>query len=266
MITLTHLQDKKQKNEKFACLTCYEASFANLMNRANIEVILVGDSLGMVVQGKPSTLGVSVADMAYHTQNVARANDHALIMADLPFMSYARLEDAVANARILMQAGANVVKLEGGANLVPIIEVLTQAGAPCCVHLGLTPQSVNLFGGYKVQGKTTDHAQKLLADAQAVVQAGAALLVLECVPAHLGGAITQAVDVPVIGIGAGKQTDGQILVMQDMLGMTIGKQPRFIHDFLSDPHNEDHSILGAFLHYRQAVITGKFPNRSHEFA
>lgn len=165
-ITLTTLQKKKQAGEKFSCLTCYDASFAHAMQTAGIDTILVGDSLGMVVQGHSSTLPVSVADMAYHTTNVARANTHALIITDLPFMSYATVADAVASSRAVMQAGANVVKIEGGSELAPIVELLSKNGVPVCVHLGLTPQSVNVFGGYKVQGKDESSAKKLLNDAQ----------------------------------------------------------------------------------------------------
>lgn len=263
--TLSTLNQYKQKGEKFSCLTCYDAMFARMMAQAKIDTILIGDSLGMVVQGHSSTLPVSVADMAYHTANVARANHTALIIADLPFMSYARLDDAITNSRILMQAGANVIKLEGGAELCPIIDVLSKAGTPCCVHLGLTPQSVNVLGGYKVQGKTEDAASRLLADVEAVVKAGAVLLVLECVPAQLAKQISQSVSIPVVGIGAGADTDGQVLVMHDMLGLSHGRTPRFVHDFLTDERNQDRSILGAFALYHQSVKDGSFPRVEHQF-
>ena len=265
MITLTTLNKYKKEGRKFSCLTCYDAMFAKMMQNAEIDTILIGDSLGMVVQGHDSTLPVSVDDMAYHTANVARSNKHALILADLPFMSYSTLNDAIANARTLMQAGAHVIKIEGGAELIGIISTLAQAGTPTCVHLGLTPQSVNVFGGYRVQGKSDEAADKLLSDAKAVVAAGASLLVLECVPAPLAKAVTEAVDVPVIGIGAGADTDGQVLVMHDMLGVTHGRVARFVHDFLSDERNQSRSVEGAFALFHQSVIEGSYPQQQHQF-
>lgn len=265
MTTLSTLLQFKKSGTKFSCLTCYDAMFARMMAQAKIEVILIGDSLGMVVQGHNSTLPVTVADMAYHTANVARANSEALILADLPFMSYAVLYEAIANSRTLMQAGAHVIKVEGGFELCELISTLAHAGTPTCVHLGLTPQSVNVFGGYKVQGRGTDAAAKLLNDAKAVVEAGAAMLVLECVPSEVAKAVTKAVHVPVIGIGAGADTDGQVLVMHDMLGMTHGRTPRFVHDFLTDPKNEAHSIEGAFALFQSEVRAGNFPKAQHQF-
>lgn len=265
MITLSTLQKYKRDGKKFTCLTCYDAMFARMMQNAGIDTILIGDSLGMVVQGHDSTLPVTVTDMAYHTANVARSNHHALIIADLPFMSYATVADAIANSRTLMQSGAHVVKLEGGRELCETVRILASAGTPSCVHLGLTPQSVNVFGGYKVQGKTDSAADKLLADAKAVVEAGAALLVLECVPATLAKQVTEAVSAPVIGIGAGSDTDGQVLVMHDMLGMVHGRVPRFVHDFLTDERNSAGSIEGAFALYQQAVTEVSFPSDQHQF-
>ncbi len=262
MTTLSTLNKFKKDGIKFTCLTCYDAMFARMMDKAQIDTILIGDSLGMVVQGHNSTLPVTVTDMAYHTANVARSNEHALILADLPFMSYVTLPEA---SRQLMQAGAHVIKIEGGSELCDLVTTLANAGTPTCVHLGLTPQSVNVFGGYKVQGRSDDTADKLLADAQAVVAAGAALLVLECVPAKLAKLVTETVAVPVIGIGAGADTDGQVLVMHDMLGMVHGRVPRFVHDFLSDARNSDRSIEGAFTLYQQAVREGNFPTEQHQF-
>lgn len=240
--------------------------FARMMDKAQIDTILIGDSLGMVVQGHDSTLPVTIDDMAYHTANIARSNDSALILADLPFMSYVTLPEAVTNSRKLMQAGAHVIKIEGGSELCDLVTKLAQAGTPTCVHLGLTPQSVNVFGGYKVQGRDEAAADKLLADAKAVVAAGAALLVLECVPAELAKAVTDAVAVPVIGIGAGADTDGQVLVMHDMLGMAHGRVPRFVHDFLTDERNDAGSIEGAFALYQQSVRDGSFPAEQHQFS
>lgn len=265
MTTLSTLNKFKREGTKFTCLTCYDAMFARMMDKAQIDTILIGDSLGMVVQGHDSTLPVSIADMIYHTANVARSNEHALILADLPFMSYAMLPEAIANSRALMQAGAHVIKIEGGSELCELVTILANAGTPTCVHLGLTPQSVNVFGGYKIQGRSDESADKLLSDAKAVVAAGAALLVLECVPAKLAKAVTEAVAVPVIGIGAGADTDGQVLVMHDMLGMVHGRAPRFIHDFLTDERNTERSIEGAFILYQQSVRAGSFPAQQHQF-
>jgi len=265
MTTLSTLNKFKKDGIKFTCLTCYDSMFARMMDNAQIDAILIGDSLGMVVQGHDSTLPVTVDDMAYHTANIARSNNHALILADLPFMSYVTLPEAVANSRRLMQAGAHVIKIEGGSELCDLVTTLAQAGTPTCVHLGLTPQSVNVFGGYKIQGRG-DAADKVLADAKAVVAAGAALLVLECVPAALAKTITEAVSVPVIGIGAGADTDGQVLVMHDMLGMVHGRAPRFVHDFLTDERNTARSIEGAFALYQQSVREMTFPAESHQFS
>lgn len=230
-ITLSTLNKLKAEGKTFSCLTCYEASFAHAMQLADIDTILIGDSLGMVVQGQSSTLPVGVQDMVYHTQNVVRGNSHALILCDLPFMSYATLSDAITSAKAVMQAGANVVKIEGGSELSDTVKVLTNNGVPVCVHLGLTPQSVNVFGGYKVQGKTDAQADKLMRDCTAVVNAGASLLLLECVPAPLAKAVTERFDVPVIGIGAGVDTDGQVLVMHDMLGIYTRKPAKFVKNF-----------------------------------
>lgn len=269
MITLSTLREFKKEGRKFSCLTCYDALFGKMMEAAQVDTILIGDSLGMVVQGHDSTLPVTVDDIAYHTANVARANKHALIMADLPFMSYATHEDAITNARQVMQAGAHVIKVEGGSELCDIVTVLANAGTPTCVHLGLTPQSVNVFGGYKVQGKSEDSAIQLLDDAKAVVEAGAALLLLECVPAPLAKKVTDSVDVPVIGIGAGADTDGQVLVMHDMLGVTHGRVARFVHDFLTDERNQNGdnkgSVEGAFALFHQSVIEGSYPKIEHQF-
>ena len=264
-ITLSTLNKYKATGEKFSCLTCYDASFAASMQAAGVDSILVGDSLGMVVQGQASTLPVTVADMVYHTANVARANTHALIMTDLPFMSYATLDDAIASSRAVMQAGAHMVKIEGGRNLTQIVSTLADNGVPTCVHLGLTPQSVNVFGGYKVQGKTDEAANRLIEDCHAVTAAGAAVLLLECVPAELAKTITQSVDVPVIGIGAGVDTDGQVLVMHDMLGVYMRKPAKFVKDFLTDPKNASRSIQGAFELYHEEVKQKAFPTPAHSF-
>ena len=265
MITLSTLRKYKKDGKKFSCLTCYDAMFGKMMAMAEVDSILIGDSLGMVVQGHESTLPVSVADIAYHTANVTRANKHAFVMADLPFMSYVTLEDGIKNSRTVMQAGAHAVKIEGGAELCDLVQAMTQAGTPICVHLGLTPQSVNVFGGYKVQGKTDAKADKLLADAKAVVEAGASLLLLECVPAELAKQVTELSSVPVIGIGAGADVDGQVLVMHDMLGVVEGRTPRFVHDFLTDERNSEGSVKGAFATFHQAVRNGEYPKEENWF-
>lgn len=264
-MTLSTLTKYKQQGEKFSCLTCYDASFASLMQLAGIEVILVGDSLGMVVQGHSSTLPVSVIDMAYHTANVARGNTHALIMTDLPFMSYATINDAIKSSCAAMQAGANMVKVEGGRELVPIVELLTKKGVPVCVHLGLTPQSVNVFGGYKVQGKTNTQAEKLLTDCDILVKAGASMVLLECVPSALAAKVTKSTPVPVIGIGAGVDTDGQVLVMHDMLGVHTRPPARFVKDFLKDVGNQTGDIVGAFANFHRSVKDKTFPSSEHTF-
>lgn len=264
-VTLSTLNKLKANGETFSCLTCYDASFAHAMQVADIDTILIGDSLGMVVQGQTSTLPVTVADMVYHTKNVARSNSHALILCDLPFMSVATLERALDSAQAVMQAGAHVVKIEGGAELSEIVSVLAKNGVPTCVHLGLTPQSVNVFGGYKVQGKTESQAEKLMKDCEAVVNAGASILLLECVPAELAKKVRDTFPVPVIGIGAGVDCDGQVLVMHDMLGVYTRKPAKFVKDFLTAEENETKNIVGAFKAYHKAVKERTFPTLEHSF-
>ncbi len=265
MISLSHLKGFKSQGRKFSCLTCYDASMAKAMELAEIDSILIGDSLGMCIQGHDSTLPVTVADMAYHTAAVRRANQHAFILCDLPFLSYATLNDALVNSRTVMQAGAQMIKIEGGAWLSEIVENLTRNGVPVCVHLGLTPQSVNLFGGYKLQAKTREAADHLIADCKAVVAAGAAILLLECVPAQLGKEIAELFpEVPVIGIGAGVETDGQVLVVQDMLGLTFGRVARFVRNFMKEQSGET-AILDAIKAYHAAVQDQSFPAEEHTF-
>lgn len=262
-VSLSTLREMKGRGEKFTVLTCYDATFAQSMNAAGVETLLVGDSLGMVLQGRDSTLPVTVDEMAYHTACVARGNQTALLMADMPFMSYATPEDALANAATLMRAGAHLVKLEGGAWLADTVTRLVQGGIPACVHMGLTPQSVNVFGGYKVQGRGDDAAEQMLHDAKAVEAAGAALLLLECVPRILAARITAALTIPVIGIGAGSDCDGQVLVVHDMLGLHAGKPARFVKNFLAE--SDDGSITGAFRAYVAAVKAGTYPAPEHGF-
>ncbi|WP_343595385.1 3-methyl-2-oxobutanoate hydroxymethyltransferase [Acinetobacter sp.] len=265
MISLNDLRQFKLQGRKFSCLTCYDASMAKVMEVAEIDSILIGDSLGMAIQGHDSTLPVSVADMVYHTAAVRRANQHAFIMTDLPFMSYATVPDAIANARAVMQAGAQMVKIEGGAWLAETVEVLTRNGVPVCMHLGLTPQSVHVFGGYKLQARTREAADQLLDDCHALVNAGAAILLLECVPAQLGKEVAETFPhIPVIGIGAGNETDGQVLVVQDMLGLTMGKVAKFVRNFMTEQSGSQ-AILDAFRAYHQAVQDQSFPSSEYTF-
>jgi 3-methyl-2-oxobutanoate hydroxymethyltransferase len=260
-VTLRTLQQRKQNGEKFSVLTAYDACFSRLISEAGVDVMLIGDSLGMVLQGHDSTLPVTTAQLAYHTAAVARGNQGSLIMADLPFMAGATLERALTAAHELMQAGANLVKLEGAGWLADTITVLKRNGVPVCAHLGLTPQSVNAFGGYRVQGREKADAEQLIADAQLLEQAGADVLLLECVPRDVSAALTRAVSVPVIGIGAGPECDGQVLVMHDLLGISPGKPARFVRNFAA----EGLDIRGAFAAYDKAVKDGSFPAAEHCF-
>ena len=261
-VTLTTLLELKQRGEKISMLTCYDATFAATACAAGVEILLIGDSLGMVLQGHDSTLPVTVADMAYHTAAVKRGNKGALILCDLPFMSSATLEQTYQSCTQLMQAGAHMVKLEGGAWLAESVRLLAERGIPACIHLGLTPQSVNVFGGYKVQGRGEQQAQKMLDEALALEQAGAALLLLECVPSELAARISRAVRIPVIGIGAGSDTDGQVLVLHDMLGLSLsGRTPKFVRNFMQGQS----SISDAISLYTRSVKDQSFPAAEHEF-
>ena len=263
MVTLNTLKKMKTDGEKIAMLTCYEASFAALMNRAGVDALLVGDSLGMTVQGRDSTLPVTLAEMCYHTAAVARGNSNAMIVADLPFGAYQQSrEQAFAAAAELMQAGAHVVKLEGGAFMADTTAFLQQRGIPVCAHIGLTPQSVHALGGYKVQGKGDGAAERLLADARAHDAAGAAMILMEAVPAELGSRVTQAVSCPTIGIGAGAGCDGQVLVMHDMLGVYPGKTARFVKNFMDGQS----SVQAAVEAYVRAVKEQTFPAAEHTFS
>ena len=262
MITVSTLNKMKQAGEKIAMLTCYEASFASLMSDAGVDMLLVGDSLGMTVQGHDSTLPVTLADMVYHTRAVARGNKNAMIVTDLSFGSFQQnKEQAFAAAVELMQAGAHMVKLEGGVWMAETTEFLQMRGIPVCAHIGLTPQSVNAFGGYKVQGKGDVAAQVLLADAQAHADAGAALVLLECAPAALAAEVTRSIACPTIGIGAGVDCDGQVLVMHDILGVFPGKTARFVRNFMQ---GQD-SIQAAVGAYVNAVKKSEFPAAEHQF-
>ncbi|NXZ88374.1 3-methyl-2-oxobutanoate hydroxymethyltransferase [Serratia fonticola] len=259
--TLSHLRQWKQEQRKFATITAYDASFAQLFEEQGIKVLLVGDSLGMTLQGHDSTLPVTVADVAYHTRAVRHGAPASLLLADLPFMSYATPELACQSAAEVMRAGANMVKIEGGSWLCETVKMLTERAVPVCGHLGLTPQSVNVFGGYKVQGRDELAAKQLLIDAQNLELAGMQLLVLECVPTELARQVTEALSIPVIGIGAGNATDGQILVMHDALGITGGHTPKFAKNFLA----QGGDIRGAVQLYIREVEQGIYPDEAHSF-
>ncbi|WP_413112986.1 3-methyl-2-oxobutanoate hydroxymethyltransferase [Thaumasiovibrio sp. DFM-14] len=260
-ITINDLQKWKQEGRKFASVTAYDASFAKLFEEQTMPVVLVGDSLGMVLQGKNDTLDVSIDDIAYHTRSVRAGNQLSLLMADMPFMSYATPEQACHNAAILMRAGANMVKLEGGAFLAQTVKALTERAVPVCAHLGLTPQSVNIFGGFKVQGRDQLAADNMLNDALALQNAGAQIILLECVPGELAERITQALDVPVIGIGAGNKTDGQILVMHDMFGISANYMPKFSKNYLKET-GDMRSAVSRYIHDVEHKI---FPGPEHTF-
>lgn len=259
-VTLATLRKYKTAGEKFACLTAYDASFARALEDAGVEVLLVGDSLGMVIQGHDSTLPVMVADVVYHTACVRRGSKRALVIADMPFMSAATVAQALGNAaRLMQEGGAHMIKLEGAGPVTEVVQALAQRGIPVCAHLGLLPQSVNKLGGYRVQGRDATSAKAILDDARALEAAGADLLVLECVPAALGAEITASLAIPVIGIGAGPQCDAQVLVLHDLLGITPGQRPRFSRDFSADGAG----ITGAVRAYVEAVKGGAFPGPEH---
>ncbi|GBU09745.1 3-methyl-2-oxobutanoate hydroxymethyltransferase [Gammaproteobacteria bacterium] len=262
MITINTLRKMKLNCDKIAMLTCYEASFAKISEDAGVDILLVGDSLGMTMLGYSSTLPVSLADMCYHTRAVANGSKHALILADLPFGSYQKSKEQAFEAAVaLMQAGAHMVKLEGGAYLAQTTAFLQERGIPVCAHIGLTPQSVNTLGGYRIQGKTDQDAAILLNDAKAHEDAGADLILMECVPASLAKDVTAAISCPSIGIGAGIDCDGQVLVLHDILGIYSGKSARFVHNFMEGAP----SIQAALKAYVAAVKSGTFPALKHSF-
>jgi 3-methyl-2-oxobutanoate hydroxymethyltransferase len=261
LVTISKLQEMRQAGEKIAVLTAYDASFAALMDQAGIDVILIGDSLGNIVQGESSTLPVTIEHMVYHTGCVVKGQKSAFLVADMPFGSYSTPNDAMLNAAQLMRAGAHMVKLEGGAWLTETVKFLVERSIPVCAHLGLLPQSVHTLGGFKVQGKSAESAQTLINDAKALQEAGAQLLVLEAIPSELGKKVTEAIQIPTIGIGAGPDCSGQVLVMHDMLGAFPGRSPKFVKNFLTGQS----SIEEAFRCYVQEVKTGKFPGPEHCF-
>lgn len=260
-ITLTRLREMKQAREKITSLTAYDASFARLLDAAGVDVLLVGDSLGMVLHGAETTLGVRVGDMIYNTRHVRAGTKRAMIITDMPFMSYTTPAQALGNAaRLMHEGGAEVIKLEGGSRQVETVRHLVNNEIPVCAHLGLTPQSVHKLGGYRVQGRSEETAAQIRADAQALQEAGAGILVLECVPRALAAEITSCLDIPVIGIGAGGDCDGQVLVLHDMLGIS-GKQPRFSRNYMENAQ----SIQMAVSNYVEDVKTGRFPAQEQTF-
>lgn len=268
---LNTLLTKARAGEKIAMLTCYDATFAKLLALAGVDVLLVGDSLGMVVQGAANTLDVTMQDMIYHTRMVAKGAPASVVMADMPAGSYEHdTATALANAQTLLAAGAHIVKIEGGNEMVATARYLVEQGVPVCAHLGFTPQSVEKLGGYKIQGKTEESANIMLADAQAMAEAGVSMVLFEMIPAALATKITESIPVPTIGIGAGAGCSGQVLVLQDLLGIYSGpaekapqdyKAPRFAQNFLQ----QSGSIQQAVEAYVQAVKTGKFPETRHSY-
>ncbi|MEZ9944410.1 3-methyl-2-oxobutanoate hydroxymethyltransferase [Vibrio breoganii] len=261
-VTINTLMKLKEEGRKFASSTAYDASFAQLFEQQEMPVLLVGDSLGMVLQGKPDTLPVTVEEVAYHTRCVRAGSPNCLLMADMPFMSYATPQQACIEAAKLMQAGANMVKLEGGSWLAETVRMLTERAVPVCAHLGLTPQSVNIFGGFKVQGREQEQADQMVKDALELQAAGAQIILLECIPADLAERITNALNVPVIGIGTGNVTDGQILVMHDMFGISANYMPKFSKNFLA----ETGDMRSAVAKYISDVESGAFPGPDHTIA
>ncbi|GIX35553.1 MAG: 3-methyl-2-oxobutanoate hydroxymethyltransferase [Lysobacteraceae bacterium] len=262
-VTVPSLRQRKARGERLSMVTCYDASFAARLEAAGVELILVGDSLGMVVQGHRHTLGVTVDHMVYHSAAVARGARRPLLIVDLPYQAAATPERALhAAARLQAEGNAAMVKLEGGAgHVLDAIRFLVERDIPVCGHLGLTPQSVHRLGGFRLQGREPDAARLLREQALAVQQAGAELLVLECVPSALATEITALLEIPTIGIGAGPGCDGQVLVMHDLLGVTPGRRPRFVRDFLA----EGGSVEGAFRRFVEAVREGSFPGPEHSY-
>jgi len=260
-VTVPSLLAMRAAGNKIAMLTCYDASFASLMDRCGVEILLIGDSLGMVCAGHDSTLPVTVADMVYHTASVARGNKHALVLADMPFGAYGNPQQAYDSAVQLMRAGAQMIKIEGGAWLADTVRLLVERGIPVCAHIGLTPQFVHQLGGFRVQGKTDAGAERLRNDALALQAAGAALVLLEAVPAALGKEVTELLSVPTIGIGAGPDCSGQVLVMHDLLGVFPGRKARFVKNFMDGQT----SIDAAVTSYVTAVKDGSFPAAEHCF-
>ncbi len=261
-VSLATLQKMKGAGEKIACITCYDASFGVLVDAADADVVLVGDSLGMVLQGHDTTVPVTMDDIVYHCRATARGIHRPLLMADLPFASFPTKEVALANSvRLMQEGGAEIVKLESGSGQFEIVEFLARHDIAVCAHLGLKPQSVHKTGGFRVQGRNVDAAEQMLANAKSLEAAGADVILLECIPSELGQRITQSLSVPVIGIGAGPDTDGQILVLYDVLDITTGRKPRFVRNFMDGAS----SNLDALRRYVRAVKDHSYPAPEHCF-
>jgi 3-methyl-2-oxobutanoate hydroxymethyltransferase len=261
-VTLSTLANMKAKGEKIAALTCYDASFAGLVDEADADVVLVGDSMGMVIQGHRTTVPVTMDHIVYHCSAVARGLNRPFLIADMPFMSYPSKDHALTNSvRLMQEGGAQMVKLESGGGQVEIVEFLSSHDIAVCAHLGLKPQSVHKTGGFRVQGREASAAEQMIRDAQALEAAGADLVLLECIPPALGKAVTEAVQVPVIGIGAGPHVDGQILVLYDVLDITQGRKPRFVENFMQGAGNN----LEALKRYVKAVKSRDYPAARHNF-
>ncbi|MEO0615163.1 MAG: 3-methyl-2-oxobutanoate hydroxymethyltransferase [Pseudomonadota bacterium] len=262
-INVASLAKMKAEGVPIACITAYDASYAAVVDRAGIDVVLVGDSLGMVIQGHDTTVPVTVDDIVYHSKAVARGLTHAFLMADMPFMSYTSPGQALDNAvRLMQEGGAMMIKLEGGEGQIEIVEHLARHDIPVCAHIGLKPQSVHKIGGFKVQGRDPEQAQRMVEAAKRLEAVGADIVLLECVPNELGAAITDAVHVPVIGIGAGPDVDGQILVLYDVLGITLGRVPRFVRNYARDTN----SPLEAVQHFVASVKDKSYPASEHCFS
>jgi len=261
-ITVRSLREKKRKGEKIACLTAYDASFAHLLDKSGVDVILVGDSLGMVIQGLDTTIPVTVDDMLYHAKAVANGLSNSLLMVDMPFLSFTTIDEAIKNAgRFMKEADAQMVKLEGGADQADTVSALAMQGIPVCAHLGLQPQKVHKIGGYRVQGRDSDSAELMLEEAKCLEAAGADVMLLECVPEKLAATITEELTIPVIGIGASASCDGQILVLYDILGISVGRIPKFSYNFLQG----NNSVEKAIKAYVDAVKSGEFPTEQQVF-
>jgi len=262
-VTISTLARMREGDEPIACITAYDASFAHLVDVAGVDVVLVGDSLGMVIQGHDTTVPVTVDDMVYHTRCVARGLQRPLLIADMPFASYSLPETAFMNAaRLMQEGGAQMIKLEGGMLQVRTVEFLSGRDIPVCAHIGLTPQSVHKLGGFKVQGRESGAEERMIGEARALEEAGADIVLLECVPAAIGAAVRAEVKVPVIGIGAGPDVDGQILVLYDIIGLTPGRKPRFVRDYSSETSNP----LQAVRAYVASVKDRSYPLPEHCFS
>ncbi len=265
-VTIKTLDDKCVKGERFACITAYDASFSKLIAAAEIETLLVGDSLGNVIQGAKTTVPVTLEEIAYHmgcvNNGLVGQENQPFLIADMPFMSYATTQLALESATVLMQAGAQMVKVEGGDWLLDSVQYLSERGINICGHLGLTPQTVDSLGGFRMQGRQPEQAEVILEQAKSLQEAGARMLVIECVPTGLGKQITDTLDIPVIGIGAGPFTNSQVLVLYDLLGISMGRRPRFVKDFLT---GNTQGIIGALKTFHDAVISGRYPEKEHCF-